>query len=502
MTAAAEAVLSEETRRFVAAEHQLLINNEWVAARGGDRIPVIDPATGDQVAEAEGASAADIDRAVAAARTALNGPWSRMSPADRGRLIWKLADLMEAHGQTLCELEVLDNGMPMFAAQVGALQFATNYLRYYAGWAGKILGDTIPTSRPSPDPDAENLVYTLREPVGVVGAIIPWNAPAPMMAVKLGPALATGCTLVLKVAELTPLTNLFMARLLVEAGFPPGVVNVLPGYGHTAGAALAQHPDVDKVAFTGSTEVGKEIVRASAGNLKRITLELGGKSPVVVMDDADVDRAVAGAIPAAFFLSGQNCMAGTRLLLHKKIEAEFLDKLTQGVRALKVGSGFDPEVIIGPLISDQQRQRVLGLIDAARSEGAEILTGGAATGERGFFVQPTVAAGTTSQMRVVQEEVFGPVLSVRTFDTCDVDEIAAEANATVYGLSGSVWTKDLSVAHRLVKRIDAGQVSINCHAAIDPATPFGGNKQSGWGREFGKEGLEPYLKTKAVSVAL
>lgn len=502
MAAALEVPVTEETRSFLASEHGLLIDNEWVTATQGDRLPVINPATGEQIAEAAGASATDIDRAVAAARTAFNGPWAKFSPAERARLIWKLADLMEAHGQTICELEVLDNGMPMFAAQVGALQFATSYLRYYAGWATKILGDTIPTSRPPMDPDAENLVYTLKEPIGVVGAIIPWNAPAPMMALKLGPALATGCTMVLKVAELTPLTNLFMAKLLVEAGFPPGVVNVLPGYGETAGAALASHPDVDKIAFTGSTQVGKEIVRASAGNLKRVTLELGGKSPVVVMGDADVDKAVAGAIPAAFFLSGQNCMAGTRLFLHKNIEDEFLTKLTRGVQALKVGSGFDPEVIIGPLISERQRERVLGLIDSAKADGAEIVTGGHATGERGFFVQPTVAARTTPDMRVVQEEVFGPVLSVRTFDTHDPDEIAAEANATIYGLSGSVWTRDLSTAHRLVKRIDSGQVSINCHAAIDPATPFGGNKQSGWGREFGREGLEPYLKTKAVSVLL
>jgi phenylacetaldehyde dehydrogenase len=502
MAAAMTPTLSTPTQAFLDQEHRLLINNEWVATEGGETIAVHDPATGLQITEHQGASENDVDRAVAAARAALNGPWSRMSPADRGKLLWRLADLMEEHAQTICELEVLNNGMPMMAAQIGSTVFAPDYLRYCAGWATKILGDTISTSRPPMDPNSETLVYTLKEPIGVVGAIIPWNHPGSMMTLKLGPAMATGCTLVLKVSELTPLTNFFMAQLAVEAGFPPGVINVISGYGERAGAALANHPDVDKIAFTGSTAVGKEIIRASAGNLKRVTLELGGKSPVVVMPDADIDKAVAGAIPAAFFLSGQNCMAGTRLFLHSAIHDEFVDKLTAGVGMLKIGSGFDPESFIGPLISARQQQRVLGYIDAARRDGAEIVAGGNATGEHGFFVEPTVATGTTQSMQVVREEVFGPVLSVRRFDTDDLDEIAAEANDTVYGLSGSVWTQNITTAHRLVKRIDSGQVSINCHAAIDPATPFGGNKQSGWGREFGKDGLQPYLKTKAVTVML
>ena len=500
--AAASFQLDASTKRFLDRPHQLLINNEWVPADGGDTIAVHDPATGTQIAEHDGASEADVNRAVAAARAALTGPWSKISPADRGKLLWKLADLMDQNATTICELEVLNNGMPMIAAQLGSTVFAPDYLRYCAGWATKILGDTIPTSRPPMDPNGESLVYTLKEPIGVVGAIIPWNHPGSMMALKLGPALATGCTLVLKVAELTPLTNFFMAQLAVEAGFPPGVINVISGYGERAGAALANHPDVDKIAFTGSTAVGKEIIKASAGNLKRVTLELGGKSPVVVMPDADIDKAVAGAIPAAFFLSGQNCMAGTRLFLHSRIHDEFVDKLTAGVSMLKVGSGFDPQAFIGPLISARQRERVLGYIDAARAQGAEIIAGGEAVGDQGYFVQPTVAANTTQDMQVVREEVFGPVLSVRRFDTEDLDEIAAEANDTIYGLSGSVWTQNISTAHRLVRRIDSGQVSINCHAAIDPATPFGGNKQSGWGREFGKEGLQPYLKTKAVSVMM
>ena len=502
MNAAIEPQLSEATKAFLAEEHRSLIGNEWVASDGGDNIPVFNPATGQQIAEHDGASEQDVDTAVEAARAAFRGPWSRMSPADRAKLIWRLADLMDENATTIRELEILNNGMPMIAAQLGSNVFAPDYLRYCAGWATKILGDTIPTSRPPMDPNTETLVYTLKEPIGVVGAIIPWNHPGSMMSLKLGPALATGCTIVLKVAELTPLTNFFMAKLAVEAGFPPGVINVISGLGERSGAALARHNDVDKIAFTGSTAVGKEIVKASVGNLKRVTLELGGKSPFVVMPDANIDQAVAAAIPAAFFLSGQNCMAGTRLYLHARIHDEFVEKLIAGVNALKVGSGFDPEVFIGPLISEPQRERVLGYIRSAESEGAEIAAGGRATGESGYFVEPTVALNTTQSMKVVREEVFGPVLSVRKFDTEDLDEIAAEANDTIYGLSGSVWTQNISTGHRLVSRIDSGQVSINCHAAIDPATPFGGNKQSGWGREFGKEGLQPYLKTKAVSVAL
>ena len=494
--------LSDTTRAFLDQHHRSLIANEWVSSDGGDHIPVFNPATGEQIAEHDGASEADVDRAVEAARAAFEGPWSRMSPADRAKLIWRLADLMDENATTICELEILNNGMPMIAAQLGSAVFAPDYLRYCAGWATKILGDTIPTSRPPMNPEEETLVYTLKEPIGVVGAIIPWNHPGSMMSLKLGPALATGCTIVLKVAELTPLTNFFVGKLAVKAGFPPGVINIVSGLGERAGAALAKHDDVNKIAFTGSTAVGKEIVKASVGNLKRVTLELGGKSPFVVMPDADIDKAVAAAIPAAYFLSGQNCMAGTRLFLHDRIHDEFAEKLVAGVNSLKVGSGFDPEAFIGPLISQKQRERVLGYIDSARNEGAEIAAGGNATGDAGYFVEPTVALNTTQDMTVVREEVFGPVLSVRRFDTEDLEEIAQEANDTIYGLSGSVWTKNVSTAHRLVRRIDSGQVSINCHAAIDPATPFGGNKQSGWGREFGKEGLQPYLKTKAVSVAL
>jgi phenylacetaldehyde dehydrogenase len=411
----------------------------------------------------------------------------------------KLADLIDANIQTLAELEVLDNGLPMEIAKYTIAGYASEFVRYYAGWATKIQGDTIPVS-PMGVANGESLTYTRREPVGVVGAIIPWNAPIAMFILKLAPTLATGCTLVLKPSELTPLTALKMCDLIKEAGIPDGVVNVIPGYGHDAGAALASHPDVNKVAFTGSTAVGKKVVASALGNLKKVTLELGGKSPVVVFPDADVDAVIPGAVRAAFFLQGQNCMAGTRLFVHESIFEAVTSGIAQIANSMKLGPGLDPSSNLGPLISAQQRDRVMAYIQSGKDSGAELICGGEALDGKGFFVQPTLFAHNNQDIQIAREEIFGPVLYAQPFSDTDVESVAAEANKGIYGLSGSVWTRDISTGLRMASLIDSGQVSVNCHAAVDPAIPFGGNKMSGWGREMGKEGLEAYLKTKATTV--
>jgi phenylacetaldehyde dehydrogenase len=345
------------------------------------------------------------------------------------------------------------------------------------------------------------LTYTKREPIGVVGAIIPWNAPIAMAILKIAPSLAAGCTIILKPAELAPLTSMKLADIAKEAGVPDGVFNVVNGTGPEVGAALSEHMNIQKVSFTGSTGVGQTIAKAAAGsNLKKVTLELGGKSPVVVFPDANMEKVIPSICRAAFFLQGQNCMAGTRLLVHKDVADAVIEGVVAALAFWKVGDGFQPDTLIGPLISATQRDRVMSFIEAGKAEGARLVTGGNAVGEKGYFVEPTVFADCKPDMTIVQEEIFGPVLSVLTFDTYDLDEIAQLANDNIYGLSGSVWTQDISRAHKLVSMIDSGQVSINCHAAVDPAIPFGGNKMSGWGREFGKEGLEPFLKTKATTV--
>lgn len=491
--------VSRPTAEFLAREHQLLIGGKWLAAAGGRRFDVFDPATGDRIASCAEGAVADIDAAVRAARAAFEGPWSKFTAAERGRVLWKLAELLEQHGQQLAELEVLDNGMPMSVAQYMTLGMAPDYCRYYAGWPTKIAGQTIPTAAQGKRP-GEILGFTLREPIGVVGAIVPWNAPLLMAMLKLAPALATGCTLVLKPAELTPLTALRLGELCLEAGVPEGVVNVLTGFGETAGAALAAHEGVDKIAFTGSTEVGKQIVRAAAGNLKKVTLELGGKSPVIVFPDADLDKAIPSAAHACFFVQGQNCMAGTRLFVHERVHERMVEGVADHARRLRLGSGFDPQTDSGPLISREARERVQRYVEAGRREGGELVCGGKAPACAGWFYEATVLARMHADMTPVKEEIFGPVLCVQSFGDEDLDAIARQANSTVYGLSGSVWTRDLGLALQMVRMIDSGQVSVNMHGAIDPAMPFGGNKQSGWGREFGQEGLEPYLKTKGVSI--
>lgn len=493
--------LSATNREFLKNPGQLLINGRWVPSVSGRTFQVFNPATEEMVAEVADGQPADVNEAVKAARAAFeSGPWPRMTPSERGRLVWKLADLLEQHAEDFAQLESLDNGKPLTVARVADVPLAVDLLRYMAGWATKLNGETIPISVPfAPGVDFHS--FTMREPVGVVGQIIPWNFPLLMAAWKLGPALATGCTVVLKPAEETPLSALRLGQLILEAGFPPGVVNIITGFGETAGAPLAAHPDVDKVAFTGSTEVGKLIVRAAGeSNLKKVTLELGGKSPNVVFADSDIDSAIAGAASAIFFNHGQCCSAGSRLYVQRDI----FDRVVEGVAAeakkIKVGPGLDPATQMGPLVSSTQLRRVGGFLEAGKAEGARALAGGSRLGETGYFVEPTVFVDTNPGMKVVDEEIFGPVVCAMPFT--DMDEISAMANTGVYGLAAAVWTRDISKAHLLARRIRAGSVWINCYNIFDAALPFGGYKQSGWGREMGREAIDLYTEVKAVTIRL
>jgi phenylacetaldehyde dehydrogenase len=491
--------VSADLQNYLATSRKLLINGKLVDAVSGKSFPVYDPSTGQVMAHVAEADAADVDKAVKAARKAFDeGPWPRMTPSERGRILWKLADLIERQTEQFATLESLDNGKPLTVARAADVPLTVDMFRYMAGWATKITGTTIPISFPG-----EYLSFTLREPVGVVGQIIPWNFPLLMAAWKLAPALATGCTVVLKVAEQTPLTGLRLGELCQEAGLPEGVVNVLAGYGETAGAALAAHADVDKVAFTGSTEVGKLIVKAAAGNLKKVTLELGGKSPVIVLDDADVEQVIPGAAGAIFFNHGQCCCAGSRLMIHKKI----FDKVVAGVadqaKSIKLGPGLDPVTQMGPLVSDEQFQRVTGYIRSGVEEGAEVVVGGKKGSDNGgYFVQPTVLTKTNPTMKVVREEIFGPVVCAQPITDEDLEAIAREANKTTYGLAASVWSRDISKANKLAKRVRAGTVWVNCHNVFDASLPFGGYKESGWGREMGEFVLNNYTEVKAVTTAL
>jgi phenylacetaldehyde dehydrogenase len=497
-TASVDTRLSAKTADFVTHNHRMFIGGKFVNAASGKTFPVYDPATGEVIAHVPEAEAADVDAAVHAARKAFDeGPWPGMTASQRGRLLWKLADLLEANLEEFAEIESIDNGKPVAVARAADVPLAVDMFRYMAGWATKITGSTIPISMPS-----EYFSYTLREPVGVVAQIIPWNFPLLMAAWKLAPALATGCTVVLKVAEQTPLSGLRLAELIHEAGFPEGVVNVLTGYGEGAGAPLAAHNLVDKVAFTGSTEVGKLILKAAAGNLKKVTLELGGKSPSIVFPDADLKRAISGTASAIFFNQGQCCCAGSRLFVHEKIFDQVVDGVSAIASKIRIGSGLDPKTQMGPLVSDEQFRRVTGYIQTGLKEGAKATIGGKREGDRGYFVQPTVLVDTTPEMQVVREEIFGPVVCAQRFSDEDLDQIARQANDSIYGLAASVWTSNLSIAHKMARRIRSGTVWINCHNVFDAALPFGGYKQSGWGREMGAEVLNNYTEVKAVTTAL
>jgi phenylacetaldehyde dehydrogenase len=497
-TAVSAPTIDSNVSSFVGRKQKLLINGKWVESASGKTFATYNPATGQVLANVAEGDREDIDRAVKAARAAFEtGPWSRTSPADRGKMIWRLADLIEKHLEEFAQIESLDNGKPLKIARVADVPLVIETMRYYAGWATKIEGNTIPLTLQKP---SKYLAYTMREPVGVCGQIIPWNFPLLMAAWKLGPALAAGCTIVLKPAEQTPLSVLRLGELLQEAGFPEGVVNIVAGYGETAGAALAAHTDVDKVAFTGSTEVGKLIIAAAAGNLKKVSLELGGKSPNVIMDDADMETAIPGAAGAIFFNHGQCCCAGSRLYVEKKA----FDKVVEGMAAsadkIRVRPGFDPDCDMGPLVSEEQLNRVCGYLESGKREGAKAVAGGERHGDQGYFVKPTVLVDTNENMKVVKEEIFGPVVTAIPFT--DANDVIDKANNSVYGLAAGIWTSDIKKAHRMASKLRAGTVWINCYNVFDPALPFGGYKQSGWGREMGHEVLEHYTEVKSVCAAL
>jgi len=474
----------------------LLIDGQWVEAASGKTFPVYNPATGQVMAHVAEGEKEDIDRAVRAARRTFDsGPWHTMTPSMRGRLLNKLADLVEQHSEEFAQLESLDNGKPLSVARAADVPLAIDMFCYMAGWATKIEGNTIPMSFPG-----QYFAYTLREPVGVVGQIIPWNFPLLMAAWKLAPALAVGCTSILKPAQQTPLSALRLGELIMEAGFPAGVVNIVTDFGSGAGAPLAAHPAVDKIAFTGSTEVGKMILQAAAGNPKKVSLELGGKAPNIVLKDMDVQTAIAGAAHAIFFNQGQVCCAGSRLYVEKGVFDQVVEGVAEHAKKIKIGSGFDPSVSMGPLVSDEQLSRVTGYLQLGMSEGAKPLAGGQRYGDHGYFVEPTVLVNTNQNMRVIREEIFGPVVVAQPFD--DLDEILSLANDTVFGLSAGIWTRDISKAHRIAAQLKAGTVWINCYNVFDAALPFGGYKQSGWGREMGHAVLESYTEVKSVCIGL
>jgi len=487
-------------RQFISARtRKMLIGGKWVSAASGKTLTTYDPATEAPLAEVPAGDKEDVDRAVDAARRAFEqGAWPRMTPSERGRALWKLADLIEQHTEEFAQLETLDNGKPLSVARVADIPLVVDHFRYYAGWATKVEGETIPVSTPG----QRFLNYTLREPIGVVGQIIPWNFPLLMAAWKLGAALACGNTVVLKPAEQTPLSALRLGELLDDAGIPPGVVNIVTGDGETAGAAIAAHPGLDKVAFTGSTEVGRKIMRAAAGNLKRVSLELGGKSPNIIFADADLDAAASGAAAAIYFNHGQCCCAGSRLFVEKKVYDKIIPKLVAFSEKIKVGPGMHPATEMGPLVSSEQYARVTGYLEAGKRAGATVAAGGGRPKalKKGYFVKPTVFTDVRPNMTISREEIFGPVVCAIPFK--DPEEVAAAGNDTTYGLAAAVWTHDIQKAHRMAEILKAGTVWINCYNMFDAASPFGGYKQSGFGREMGKAALDLYTQIKSVWVNL
>ena len=485
-----------EPRRATRRKFQtkILIDGKWRDSVSGKTFETINPATEEIIANVAEGDAADVDLAVKAARKAFDsGPWRKTDARDRGRMLYKLADLIEQNVDELAELETLDNGKPISESRNGDLPLVIDCLRYYAGWPDKIHGQTIPVR-------GRYFCYTKREPVGVAGQIIPWNFPMLMVAWKWGPALAAGCTVVMKPAEQTPLSCLRMGELALEAGFPDGVINIVPGYGETAGDALVKHPGADKVAFTGSTEVGKLIMRNAATNIKRVTLELGGKSPNIVFADANLDAAVDGAMLGLYLNQGQCCCAGSRLFVQDKVYDAMVEKLASKTATRKLGDPFDPSTEQGPQVDKTQFDRVLGYIASGKKEGARCVSGGERYGEKGYFIKPTIFADVKDEMTIAREEIFGPVMQVLKFK--DIDEVVHRANTTDYGLAAAVWTRDIGKAHSVADRVRAGTVWINCYDVFDAAAPFGGFKSSGIGRELGEKSLDNYTEMKTVTIAL